>query len=417
MELGLYVTQHPELKTQFKLNLGIEVEMHRVTSHGQPSQQPYPTLLGNEQQNPFITNDFVECQTEMITRPFATTAAALQELQAENETLRGALTPAELLWPYSMPPCLPASLTQLKLAQVVPEAYHYRQQLAKKQGKTRIMMTGVHLNFSLPDILLQQLQQACPHQSSQDFRNHCYLKVAQRLLQQRWLLTYLFGACPGVATRYNLPVPPTPVRSLRSSQFYGFSNQAREDYTSVPAYLANIQQQVHQGILLAPREYYGVVRLKGHHIWQQGIDYLELRAFDLNPFVPLGIDHITIDFVRLLVTYDLLQPAIPTTEVASVLQQASQQNNQVALERPDYPTAYQTEALTLFDKLTRFNQTWQIITPTDLAKLRHRLNNPHLTLSAQLLPHWHGKALAQFALRQARQFQQTARLHPAYQNR
>ncbi|KRK32491.1 hypothetical protein [Loigolactobacillus bifermentans] len=416
MELGRYVAQHPTLNQHLRLNLGIEVEMHRITAHGHPSQRPYPALLGDEQQNPFITNDFVECQTEMITRPFETTTAALQELRAENETLRGALNDHELLWPYSMPPCLPADLTQLKLAQVVPEAYHYRQRLAKKRGKTRIMMTGVHLNFSLPDTLLQQLNQAQPQLSAQAFRDHCYLKIAQRLMQQRWLMTYLFGACPGVATRYHLPVPATPVRSLRNSQFYGFSNDAQEDYTSVPAYVANIRQQVRQGVLLAPREYYGAVRLKGQDLLQQGVDYLEWRVFDLNPFVPLGIDHLTLDFVRLLVLHDLLQPALPADQVAMVLQQAKHQNNQVALERPDYPTAYQAEALAVFDQLVQLNQSWQLMTPQELQQLRQRVLNPHLTLSAQLLRHWHGQALAHFALQQAQQFQQTACLHPAYQS-
>ena len=47
--------------------IGLEVERQRTDAQGQISSYPYPQNIGNQQDNPWITNDFMETMTEVVT--------------------------------------------------------------------------------------------------------------------------------------------------------------------------------------------------------------------------------------------------------------------------------------------------------------------------------------------------------------
>src|SRR5699024_6702488 len=88
----------------------------------------------------------------------------------------------------------------------------------------------------------------------------------------------------------NKNIPIEPMRSLRNSKF-GFTNHPKVivRYDSIENYVTDLQQAVQAGKLKKEREYYGAVRFRGIvkesvSLLADGIQYLEMRSFDNNPF-------------------------------------------------------------------------------------------------------------------------------------
>lgn len=109
--------------------MGLEVEMNRVDESGQFSKEPYPAGIGNEQTNPWITNDFLETMSEIVTPPTAHAIDAIHYLFSINNVLRSALSPGELLWPLSMPPKLPTDMREVRIANASPKKEAYLKEL------------------------------------------------------------------------------------------------------------------------------------------------------------------------------------------------------------------------------------------------------------------------------------------------
>src|SRR5512135_1050458 len=82
---------------------GIERETHRIQAGGDLSGRPHPQNL----QPPAFTRDFAETQLEIVTPPRHSVELALASLERLTDQARLAVAP-ELLWPFSMPPRLPA---------------------------------------------------------------------------------------------------------------------------------------------------------------------------------------------------------------------------------------------------------------------------------------------------------------------
>lgn len=378
--------------------VGIEVEMHRVTSTGQLSQYDYPATLADQREHHFIKNDFLQTQSELITPAIVSTRDVVTSLGMYQQALRSALQPDERLWPYSMPPQLRGDHSDIEIAQTDLEGYHYRQRVAELRKIERTAETGVHINLGLTDEGLQALSVA----DDKDASNTRYLRAAVGFYRYRWLLTYLFGATPVAFSHYfsdGVQGPKRAVRSLRNSQF-GFGNGIPGRYSSVAAYVKQIQDAVAAGDLIAEREYYGIVRLKGGadlaELAQKGIHYIELRTLDLNPFEPLGISVDALNFVRLMFAYFVLQGEDPTVEVDAEINAAEAKNETVALESPLAPTVYLNEGLAFIDELQRFCRrlTLPLNVQTVCLKMRERLLNPALTPSARLVTMSHGTGMS-----------------------
>ena len=81
------------------------------------------------------------------------------------------------------------------------------------------------------------------------------------------------------------------MRSLRSGK-YGYVNDPKihVSYDSLQEYVETLEHWVKSGDLIAEKEFYSSVRLRGakkaRDLLQKGIQYLEFRLFDLNPFAP-----------------------------------------------------------------------------------------------------------------------------------
>ncbi|CAM3027504.1 glutamate--cysteine ligase [Lactiplantibacillus plajomi] len=371
------------------LTIGIEREGQRVTSTGQLARRDLATAVPRPVRG--LTRDFAETQLELVTPTMTSTNAALAALARIQHGVSSQLRPTELIWPLSMPPTLPRASEAIVIAKLSPQAFAYRQQLARRGGRRRQMISGLHVNVGFSAALLDQLfaQQAGP-MNRREFQNQLYLHVAQNYLRYRWLLTYAFGASPTRWPRLLTHTGPAePVRSIRNSPF-GYTNLSRlqVSYCSVAAYVTDLKHLVATGQLGAEKAFYGQVSLRGGHavtdLAATGIDYLELRNFDLNPFDPLGVDQVQLDFLH---GFILLMLSLPAPQnVAAAIHYGEQLNRQVALERPTAETAQLAEGRWL---LAQFDQlVVQLGVPafqTASWVVRSRLAHPEQTPAARWL--------------------------------
>lgn len=116
--IGQLIFDNEAVAKTSDFTMGLEIEMQRVDEDGNLSLEPYPSAIGDEKTNPWITNDFLETMAEMVTPSAQHALDAMHYLYVINNTLRSALAPGELLWPLSMPPRLPKDKTKLRLAKM-----------------------------------------------------------------------------------------------------------------------------------------------------------------------------------------------------------------------------------------------------------------------------------------------------------
>ena len=74
-------------KTQ-DFTMGLEIEMQRVDENGNISQEPYPSAIGDEKTNPWITNDFLETMSETVTPSAQHALDAMHYLYVINNSLQ-----------------------------------------------------------------------------------------------------------------------------------------------------------------------------------------------------------------------------------------------------------------------------------------------------------------------------------------
>jgi Gamma-glutamylcysteine synthetase len=158
------------------------------------------------------------------------------------------------IWPLSMPPRLTTDDSDFIKAHFERPAFSdYRDYLTNKYGVASKIMTGVHLNYSIPDPVINRLyaHYEGEFQRVTDFRNALYFRMAQNLVLNRWLITYLFGASP-VAEDGFFEQPPAslthPVRSIRNSHF-GYANLPADGvdatvYQSLPHFVERLSSLI-----------------------------------------------------------------------------------------------------------------------------------------------------------------------------
>ncbi|MCR1901167.1 glutamate--cysteine ligase [Ligilactobacillus apodemi] len=409
-KLGDFIIQQNKVATLFDFNIGLEVEMHRITQDGKFSRAPYPKQLGNAQFNPWITTDFLETMSEVVTPQTTDPKKALRYLASINGLLRTSLQASELLWPLSMPPALPADTSELTLSKRGPQMEAYFQTWIAKHRFAQGTPCGVHINLSLNDSLCELIKRHFPNEML--IKNYAYETLAQGFISYQWLLTYLFGASPLAEKNYFAPTtkPPHPFRSIRQSDL-GFGTKFSGDYSSVAAYVERLDMGIATGQLIEDHDFHGPIRFKGPKtladLKRVGAQYLELRMLDLDPTSPQGIKLDTLRFIILLAGYFLLMPPLKKSELERTLKQAEQFNQAVAKEDPLDKCSYQAEALDFFESLHHFVTTLRLNKSYDtlLERLRQRILMPRSTPSAQMLQYVQADSLQTYALKLARTYQ------------
>tara|TARA_R110002126_G_scaffold43475_30_gene124659 strand:- start:36 stop:1622 length:1587 start_codon:yes stop_codon:yes gene_type:complete len=337
---------------------GIERETLRINQDGSLALTPHPQRLGAALTHPWITTDFSESLLEFITPASAnidTTLAQLADIHRYTVKQLG----AERLWPSSMP-CFIGQETTIPLAQygssnVGRMKTLYRKGLHNRYGSMMQAISGVHYNFSLPQQFWQVYQQQLADTSPlQDFISEQYLALIRNYKRYAWLIVYLFGASPamcqsflaGRSSRYSfqqlakgtLYLPYAT--SLRMSDL-GYTNSAQSSlsitYNSLPEYIRGLHsavsqpsaeyqdigikkdgeyQQLNGNVLQIENEFYSTIRPKrttesGERptcaLAKRGVEYIEVRALDVNPFSSIGITAEQMRLLDVFLLYCLLQ--------------------------------------------------------------------------------------------------------------
>ena len=317
------------------LRIGLEREAWRIDGQGCPAGSPHPFAPENEGfPEGRITVDFAENQAELVTEPADGSAEALARLRRLHVRLNDAV-PGELLWPLSTPGCWNGSVQPAAFggAPAYEEARDYRDYLARKYGTARQAISGVHFNVSFPEAYWAGLagEDGVPAD-----RTAHYFAVMRNLLRYRFVLTYLFGASPLVDVRWGEALAErfdAPDRALfaacgpRSSSLrsgplgYGLPGRAAGAlagvWSGLPAYLGGIGAAIASGALAGEKEFYAPVRPKTGEggglaaLRRRGVEYLEIRVLDLDPFAATGVARSTLLFLETFVAAGALLPDRP----------------------------------------------------------------------------------------------------------
>ena len=342
---------------------GLEKESLRVNQEGIISQRPHPSRLGSTLTHPYITTDYSEALIELITPPHLDTETLLQDMTNIHQFTYRNLGD-ELLWVNSMPCILHGedsiSIANYGTSNVGRMKTIYRIGLAHRYGKLMQTIAGIHFNFSIGDDFWRSWRTICGSTVPlQDFKSEGYFGLVRNVYRYGWLISYLFGASPAVCrtflddrdhhlellgeSSYYLPY----ATSLRLSDL-GYQSDAQAaikvNLDSTETYIESLTRattesyppyeeiglrvdgeyrQLNTNLLQIENEYYASIRPKRtiqtgekptYALEKRGVEYVELRSIDLNPFLPIGIDHSQILFLDLFLLYCLLSDSPPMSD-------------------------------------------------------------------------------------------------------
>ncbi|MCW5609710.1 MAG: glutamate--cysteine ligase [Rubrivivax sp.] len=341
------------------LRRGIEKESLRALPGGSLALTPHPSALGAPLTHPNITTDYSESQLELITGVHGGVEACLDELREIHQfVLRTLADPAcgscdERLWVGSMPCGLPTDETiplgRYGSSNVGRAKSVYRMGLGHRYGRRMQTISGIHYNWSLPGL-----------------GNDDYFALIRNFRRHAFLLLWLFGASPAVCSSFvagrqhelqplgehSMHMPHGT--SLRMGRL-GYQSEAQASlavsYNGLEGYAASLHgaltrpyppyeaigvrnlggeyNQLATTLLQIENEFYGTIRPKRvirsgerplHALRERGVEYVEVRCMDLDPFEPLGIAAPTLRFLDIFLLHCLLAPSPPDTpeEIAAL---------------------------------------------------------------------------------------------------
>ncbi|PID74415.1 MAG: glutamate--cysteine ligase [Deltaproteobacteria bacterium] len=319
---------------------GIEKEGLRVNGRGQLSMRPHPPGLGAALTNPAITTDYSEALLELITPALCQAEETIEYLENLHRFIFLHLGD-ELLWAGSMP-CRIDDQDLIPIAEFGSSnkgrfKHIYRLGLKHRYGNMMQTIAGIHYNFSLPDSFWKALQELQENSAPfQEFRSASYFTMIRNFRRHSWLLVYLFGASPALSDTFLAGTEHTLERlhkhtlyqpyatSLRMSDL-GYSTKAQASlaicFNQLATYISSLKKaiqttyppyrkigvkvdghylQLSDTILQIENEYYSDIRpkavpLPGETALQaleaRGVEYIEVRLTDINPFLSSGINN------------------------------------------------------------------------------------------------------------------------------
>ena len=351
---------------------GIERECLRVDAHGHLAMTPHPIALGSALTHAQITTDYSEALLEFITPAEPDPADTLADLERIHRFAASRLD-GEYLWSPSMPGLLPEEadipIARYGSSNIGRLKYVYRQGLALRYGKTMQCIAGIHYNFSLAEGIWPLLQQLDGDtQSARDYQSAAYIALIRNFRRYSWLLMYLFGASPALDASF-LRGRPHQLQQLDADTLYlpyatslrmsdlGYQNNAQAGltpcYNDLDSYIDSLRRavstpyapyekvgtkvdgewvQLNTNILQIENEYYSNIRPKRvtytgerpiQALMARGIQYVEVRCLDINPYLPLGID---LDQARFLDAFILFCALQDSPLLASGVCRASTEN-------------------------------------------------------------------------------------------
>lgn len=463
---------------------GIERETLRVDNGGQLARTPHPAPLGSALTHPEITTDYAEALLEFITPAENDIAVTLQKLDNIHRYAYTKLN-AELLWSQSMPAGLPREedieIAWYGSSNLGTLKHVYRRGLALRYGKAMQCIAGIHYNYSLDDKLWALLAadpatRATRAGSAKAVQSESYLATIRNFRRHSWLLMYLFGASPALASGFlrgrahkletlsadTLYLPYAT--SLRMSDL-GYQNDAqsglRPHENSLDDYVAALTKAVNQpyppyaemgtkkngewiqlstNVLQIENEYYSTIRPKRvirtgerpiQALCQRGVQYIEVRCMDVDPFEPVGISLQTTRFLDAFLLFCALDESAPISEAQSRMYTENFARTVKEGRRPGLTLRQEQDGGGVADVALREagHQLLARIAPVaalldaqrgdgahaaSLALQAAKLDDPAQTPSAQVLAELRGGdgSFASFGLRQSQKHAAYFRAHP-----
>lgn len=392
------IIQDNKLGKLFQQNdFGLEREALRTNQDNTLALTDQPDILGKRATHPYILTDFSESQPELVTPP-SSLEDTFRWLAAIHDVYLRSMKEDEYLWPFSMPNILPENDDQIPIIKVPEQSeIDYREYLAKYYGKKLQMMSGIHFNFSFDEEFTDQIfKKQNTFSTEKEVRNELYLKLARNYLRYQWILTYLFGAAPYAddsfyqSKTHPKTHPQNYYRSLRNSS-YGYNNTSdiEVSYDSVEEYVHTIEKMVETNGISEEREFYGNARLRGkgefvREMMNSGIQYVEFRSIDINPFHEFGISIEQSKFIHLLF---LTLVWMDKNATEDDVKYGNELNEIVGSENPFEPTQFKDEGLTIIETMKKMAEKIGVDQSyfNVISKAEEILNHPEETYAAKLL--------------------------------
>ncbi|HEY4066187.1 MAG TPA: glutamate--cysteine ligase [Burkholderiaceae bacterium] len=328
---------------------GVEKESLRALPDGGLALTPHPSAMGSALTHSRITTDFSESQLEFVTGVHASAQACAEELTQIHQFAYRVLEAGdadEMLWVSSMPCGLPTDETipigRYGSSNVGRAKSVYRMGLGHRYGRRMQTISGIHYNWSMPGVTTDE-----------------YFGLIRNFRRHSFLLLYLFGASPALCSSFvagrehelqplkNHSLHMPHGTSLRMGRL-GYQSDAQASlavsYNSLDSYGASLQEaltrpypayekvgirnpggdynQLATSLLQIENEFYGTIRPKRvifpgerplHALRERGVEYVEVRCMDLDPFEPVGINASTMSFLDVFLMHCLLSDSPPDT--------------------------------------------------------------------------------------------------------
>ncbi len=377
---------------------GIEKESLRVTQTGELAKTPHPEGLGSALTHPYVTTDFSENLVELITAPFLNLKDTLNSLTLIHQEVYRQLRD-ERLWCTSMP-CLMYGEDDIPLARygdsnVGQMKTTYRRGLGYRYGRIMQTISGVHFNYSVPQSFWEGYQDIVKSSLvNQDFVSEQYFGLVRNFQRFGWIISYLFGSSPAVCKSF-LGRSSKGFLDLHGNTYYGkystslrmsdigYNNQNQatlgvstnsiDEYveslsqaiqTPFPPYerigvkVDGVYRQLNTCILQIENEFYSFIRPKrsafsGERpttaLRERGVEYVEVRALDVSPYDPLGVNEPQLRFVEAFLLYCLLSPSPPMDDEESEMVRYNLGMSACCGRAPGLELQRRTGAVTLVD--------------------------------------------------------------------
>jgi glutamate--cysteine ligase len=307
-----------------------------------------------------------------------------------------------------------------------------------------------------------------------DFISDRYFSILRNYKRFCWLIPYLFGSSPAICSSFlqgkdlKLPFKKSPfgalymehATSLRMSDL-GYTSSEQSDlkicYNNLQGYVDGVQQaiklkskdfsglgikvggeyqQLNDNVLQIENELYAPIRPKrvaksgekpSVALGERGVEYIEVRALDVNPFSDTGISLEQVHFLDIFITFCAF---IDNQDLDCSAQQVHEKNMDDVVMRGRDPSLLLTDAdhhgnvelksvqqwgNELFEKMQHvavlLDKAYETCHYSEaINRELAKINDTSLTPSAQLIEVINKQSLSEYALNLASEYQKNAKI-------
>ncbi len=436
------------LDSFLKIGRGVERETLRYSDDWKIATSPHPQTLGAAFTHQWITTDYAESLLEFITPVSHDVNELLDQLTDIHHYTQSRIGD-EKMWPMSMP-CYVGDESDIALAQYGRSNAGrmktlYREGLRNRYGSLMQIISGVHFNFSFPEVFWDQLFGEQSPQQRQASKSDAYFGLIRNYYRFGWLLPYFFGASPALCRSFvqgrNTKMQFEQINgtyympygtSLRLSDL-GYTNSEQNSldigFNSLEQYITGVDaairtpsekfaqlgvkvsgehKQLNSNVLQIENELYAPIRpkrvAKGGEkplgaLKRGGVEYIEVRSLDVNPYSSIGLKKEQILFLDLFLTWCVLSDSEPMDGCElqcwhknweAVIQQGRKKGLQLQIGCDGETLSLQEWAKRIFKDFELIAEYMDKAKGWDfykeaLAKFSTWIDDPELTISGQLL--------------------------------